>query len=222
MSLTEYEALKRSKLVMTLGVMKSEYESLVASFRDSRREHLSDGRILKALWSLSLYQQGWWRQDADIRGKDTYLWCLALHDCTKYLACDDRYKDKSFPTKDDRFKGVYQNNYYFRRRWVAFLRQIVEYVELINKGESSKPYASAEALTQSYAAASRDGVDVHTQRAVQHRNLKDYDWERMKQDLDSAQKAIDDEPASVRVWANLKGQHAQRVEELLDELHQRC
>ena len=218
MKLFSNELEARRALVITLWAMKKEYERRVASFLDSWREHVWDGKILKALWSLTLYQQGWYIDDPDIRGKDTYLWCLALHDCTKYLACDDRYKDKSFPTKDDRFKGVYQKNYYFRRRWVAFLRQIMQYVELINTGARAKPYASVEALQAEYRAACRDGVDVHTQRAVQHRDLKGYDWARMKKDLDTAQEKIDAEPESARTWANVKGQRA-HVEDLLDELH---
>ena len=217
----------RGELVITLRAMWREYNRLVASFWD--REWLPEswqskdemsGVILGALRSLLLYQQGWYIEDPDIRGKDTYLWCLALHDCTKYLACDDRYKEKGWATKDDRFKGVYQNNYYFRRRWVAFLRQIMEYVELINTGARAKPYASVEALQAEYRAACRDGVDVHTQRAVQHRDLKGYDWERMKRDLDTAQQKIDAEPARVFTRGNPTGQRAQCVEDLLEELRQ--
>ena len=227
MSLLEHEARARGELVITMRAMWREYNRLVASFWDWERlpesmqskEQMS-GVILGALRSLWVYQQGWYIQDPDIRGKDTYLWCLALHDCTKYLACDDRYKEKGWATKDDRFKGVYQNNYYFRRRWVAFLRQIMEYVVLINRGEFYPEYLDVDSLQAAYRKACRDGVDVHTQRAVQHRDLKGYDWERMKRDLDSAQQKIDAEPASVRTWANLRGQRAQRVEDLLEELRQ--
>ena len=227
MSLLEHEARARGELVITLHAMWREYNRLVASFWDHEwlpeamqsKEQMS-GVILGALRSLLVYQQGWYRQDPDIRGKDTYLWCLALHDCTKYLACDDRYKKKGWETKDDRFKGVYQKNYYFRRRWVAFLRQIMQYVELINTGARAKPYASVEALQAEYRAACRDGVDVHTERAVQHRDLTGYDWKKIEQDIDTAQQKIDDEPASARTWANLRGQRAQRVEDLLEELRQ--
>ena len=225
MSLFEHEARARGYLVIKLNAMWREYNRLVASWRDKEwvpesmqsKEQMS-GVILGALHSLLVYQQGWYYEDPDIRGKDTYLWCLALHDCTKYLACDDRYKEKGWATKDDHFKGVYQNNYYFRRRWVAFLRQIMQYVELINTGVR-KPYASAEALKAEYRAACRDGVDVHTQRAVQWRDLKGYDWKKMKHDIDTAQQKIDDEPASARTWANVKGQRA-HVEDLLEELRQ--
>ena len=210
MLLTDREAEVRGELGMTLGTMKKEYGTLVASFWDKEvvqgfRESapVMEGKILGALQALSVYQQGWWRQDTDIRGKDTYHWCLALHDCTKYLACDDRYKEKGRASIDDRFKRVYQNNYYFRRRWVAFLRQIMEYVVMINTGEDVKPYANAAELQAAYAYA---------------RNLDGYSWEAIKRDLDTAQQKIDAEPVSARRWANLKGQRA-HVQDLLDDRH---
>ena len=206
---------KRVDLVITLKVMYNEFWR-----RSGQKKEQMCGSIHGALWSLLVYNQGYYYQDPDLREKDTYHWCLALHDCTKYLACDDRYKEKGWETTDDRFKGMYQNNYYFRRRWVAFLRQILEYVELINTGVGEKPYASAEALWSAYKLACGDhGESVHAQRARQHRNVKGYDWERMKQEVAAAQQKIDAESKWARVWANVKGQRAERVEHLLEELH---
>jgi hypothetical protein len=200
----EHEA--RGELVITYNVMRKEYWRLQAAsvlFGESKEEKQEwSGAILGALRSLFLYEQGYWYEDPDLKGKDTYHWCLALHDCTKYLACDDRYKDKSWPSKDDRFKGVYQNNSGFRRRWVAFLRQIMEYVELINQLATAKPYASRDALQAAYREACRDGGEsVHAQRAAQHRDLTGYNWDRMKQEIETAQQKID---AEVSTWQKIK------------------
>jgi hypothetical protein len=218
------EHLARAELVITLKVMCREYNRRLVNFwiwEGEESKEAKSGTILGALKSLLVYEQGYYYQDPDTAASDTYHWCLALHDCTKYLACDDRYKEKGWVTKDDRFKGMYQKNYYFRRRWVAFLRQALEYVELINRGVGEKPYASAAALRVAYKVACRDGENVHAQRAAQHRDLTGYDWERMKQEVATAQQKIDKETVWALRWANVKGQSAQRVEELLDELH-RC
>jgi hypothetical protein len=124
---------------------------------------------------------------------------LALHDCTKYLACDDKYKDKKWPSMDDRFKGIYQKHYFFRRRWVAFLREIVAYVVLINEGD-----------WQLYK-------DVGELRGMS-KKFDDYAWETIIGHLAAAQQKIDDERASAATWAGLKGQSAHCVDDLLDEL----
>jgi len=206
-TLGPYEVQTRQELVHTLRAMKQEYEGLVFSFWDGdwaqkklwRSEDLLPGNILGALGSLSDYQTEWWREDPDIRKKDTYHWCLALHDCTKYLACDDRYKEKKWPSMDDRFKGIYKKHYFFRRRWVAFLRQIVGYVVLINAGDW-KLYEDVEELQ------------------MMSKRFDDYAWATIIGHLAAAQQKIDDEPASAATWAGLRGQSAQRVEDLLDEL----
>ncbi len=85
----ENERVARGELVITLGVMRREYERRLASFWFWENKESKDemgGIILGALWSLCVYQQGYYYQDPDTGGKDTYHWCLALHDCTKYLA----------------------------------------------------------------------------------------------------------------------------------------
>jgi hypothetical protein len=206
-SLTPSEVRTRQELVLALRAMKKEYEGRVRSFWDRDwvqdmlgTEHVWTGMILGALHSLVKYQQEFWVEDPDIRRKDTYHWCLALHDCTKYLACDDRYKDKAWPSMDDRFKGIYQKHYFFRRRWVAFLRQIQKYVELINVGDW-KMYS-----------------DVDELQGINAREFKDYDWTTIVKNINTAQQKIDAEPASAATWAFAKGQRAHCVEDLLDEL----
>jgi hypothetical protein len=170
MRLTTYEVHVRGELVLTLDAIKKEYERKVRSFWDKdwvqkyvwESKYEVIGEILGALRSLSAYQTEWWVEDPDIRIKDTYQWCLALHACTKYLACDDRYKaEKGWESMDDRFKGIYQKYYYFRRRWVAFLKQIMEYVVLINGGDK-KLYAD---------------VNVFLERSTKKYLFKGYDWE---------------------------------------------
>jgi hypothetical protein len=79
----------------------------------------------------------------------------------------------------------------------------MEYVELINLGERAKPYASRDALQAAYKLACRDGGEsVHAQRAAQHRNLTGYNWDRMKQEIETAQRKIDAEPVSA--WQKMK------------------
>jgi hypothetical protein len=36
------------------------------------------------------------------------------------------------PSLDDRFKRIYKNNYKFRRKWVAFLSEMVQYIQLMH------------------------------------------------------------------------------------------
>ncbi len=62
---------------------------------------------------------------------------MTLHLCTKLLACD-RKNDPNWPSKDDRFKGIYKSNYQFRRDWVAFLSHVVAYVELMYSRETDE------------------------------------------------------------------------------------
>jgi hypothetical protein len=173
--------------------------------------------ILGALHSLVKYQQEFWVEDPDIRRKDTYHWCLALHDCTKYLACDDRYKDKAWPSMDDRFKGIYQKHYFFRRRWVAFLRQIQKYVELINDGDW-KLYMDVKEL-HLLNRSSYKGIDLDK------KEFEGYVWATIVGHIDAAQLKLDAEDRiktagqTAQWWADKRGQ-TQHIQDLLDELRE--
>ncbi len=125
-----------------MGEMYGEYKRLV--FRALSVGTIKDGEILAGLGMLFHYLKGRKFQKA----KDTEQYCLALHWWTKYLACDDAHKIKDVPSKDDRFKVIYLNNYNFRRRWVAFFSKIVDYVELMYANETGdvKLYENVETL----------------------------------------------------------------------------
>ena len=95
------------------------------------------------------------------------------------------------------------------------MRQIVGYVELINRFATAKPYASRDALQAAYREACRDGGEsVHAQRARQNRNLTGYNWDRMKQEIETAQQKIDAEPPTV--WQRMKKLGGKQGAELED------
>ena len=128
---------------------------------------------------------------------DTYRCCEFLRDCTKYLACDGRYKREGWLSKDDRFTGIYKSNYKFRRSWVALLSQIVGYVEMLSEDEDKeKLYENGAKL----AAMSWGEAE-----------WKDYVWSTVKGHITTAQAAIDQEPEESRlsrVMSALRGQKA--------------
>ncbi len=80
----------------------------------------------------------------------------------------------------------------------------MEYVVLINGGDE-KLYVD---------------VNVFLERSTKKHWFRGYDWAAMKRHIDMAQQKIDEEPRSAKVWADLRLQRTQHVENLLDELSQ--
>jgi hypothetical protein len=207
--------------------MKTEYKRRVTTFLD--RDWVHDyvwsskyertGNILNSLDSLNKDQEKDWDvHDKNIRINDTYQWCLALQHCTKYLACDDRYKmETGYASKDDRFKKIYEKHYYFRRRWVAFLRQIQKYVELINDGDW-KLYMDVKEL-HLLNRSSYKGIDLDK------KEFEGYVWATIVGHIDAAQLKLDAEDRiktagqTAQWWADKRGQ-TQHIQDLLDELRE--
>ena len=196
----------RAALLETAVLMKLEYTRL--SWRFSSDPDEFKGHILTSLAHLISLKKVWIR-----RTEDTYYCCLALHRFTKYLACDDRHKDRFLPSKDERFKRAYVNNYGFRRRWVAFLKQIVEFVLLMYADETGtdglKFYEDGMGLTALHPIDSR---------------LKDYVWATIIQGIATAQHRIDEEPSQPS-WTNRlpfdwKRNRQLEVDDLLQQLQQ--
>jgi hypothetical protein len=169
-----------------------EYRSQVGKLRDSEME----GDILIGIRMLSDY----WRQKFGTfeRKEDTYYYCLTLHLWAGLLACD-RINDPKWPSKDDRFKGIYERNYEFRRDWVAFLSRMVAYVESMYVSETDgdfKLYLKPERLSQMH--------DLY--RAGW---WKGYDWAAVKGHIQTAQDKINKEPPTVwqrmRKWTGSEG-----------------
>jgi hypothetical protein len=130
----------RAKLRRDVDKVYRNYQGLVETVKENARElgrvltgtRIPDGEILDGLNILNHFL----KDNMFLKGEDTMQCCAALRRWTKYLACDDKYK-KAVVSKDDRFKRIYRNNYKFRRQWVAFLREVADYVELMynDKGE---------------------------------------------------------------------------------------
>ena len=139
----------REKLRSDVYKGYSTYHDLVETVKEEVRgwwrgatgTGIKDGEILDGLNILWHYL----KDHRFLKGEDTYQCCAALRRWTKYLACDDSAK-KAEASKDDRFKRIYLNNYKFRRQWVALLRGVVEYVELMyeNEGERKTQVIHAE------------------------------------------------------------------------------
>ncbi len=102
-------------------------ENVMEAFRVLREKTIRDGEILNGLRDLDYYSQHYTAETE----RDTFECCVALHRTTKYLACDDSLTEQE-PSKDDRFNRIHRNNYHFRRKYVAFLSEIVVYVEMVN------------------------------------------------------------------------------------------
>lgn len=211
----------RTALVKTVIAINQEYRRLVWRFFSG--SETNNGNILNTLGSLDydlkkVFRKKW----------DTYHCCLALHYCTKYLPCDDTHKQPTHygyglyttyrSSKDDRFKGVYENNYHFRRRWVAFLKQIVEYVLLINEDNTGGGLKLYEDITSLKAMFACDNW------------FNGYDWAMITGHIETAQRKIDEEPTTAPLsnyapfdWYRgvlLEGDDGTRreVTELLEEL----
>jgi hypothetical protein len=128
------------------------------------------------------------------RTEDTVNCCEFLLYCTKYLACDDKYKSprRKNWSKDDRFKGIYQGNSEFRRNWVALLSQIVRYVEMLYEGEEKgkKLYLNRLQLEKIHGSNYLwDGFGEFWPQYV---------WSTITQQITTAQAAIDAEPEQPR------------------------
>jgi hypothetical protein len=175
---------------------------------------IENGEILDGLYILDYY----FKDNKFEKGEDTYQCCAALHRWTKYLACDDRYK-KEKASKDDRFKGIYRNNYKFRRRWVAFLSGIVAYVELMYENEGERKV---------------DAIHLELKKLTGGRVLllDGFHWTTVKGHIDAAKALLEKEPTSAP-WTNylpfdvhrravLEGEDGRRrdVTELLDRLRE--
>jgi hypothetical protein len=217
----------RQKLVQELQTVHKTYERLAKRLGDEI-SNIPIGGILGGQIQLSHYIA----TQTYKRTEDTYLFCQLLRNCTCYLACDDKYKREGHPSKNDRFKRIYKNNYHFRRKWVAFLSQIVAYVEMLYEHEEDagkKLYLTTDKLASMHYGL---GDTFWLGRG----GYPYFAWANIKQDITTAQEAIDKEPkqAPATNWlpldwhrkalldggADVRGQRTQRVQDLLDELRQ--
>ena len=165
-----------------------EYKRMAAAWFEKRREGTNwendedSGAVVEGINQLTAH----WRRDYGTfkRWEDTFHCCLTLHLCTKLLACD-RIRDRKRPSKDDKFRGIYEGNYQFRRDWVAFLSHIVAYVEglYVSDKAGDKLYLNAERLKQM----------AHVYRASWWTG---YDWPAIKGRIQAAQEKIEQEPPS--------------------------
>jgi hypothetical protein len=126
------------------------------------------------------------------RKKDTYHCCLTLHLCTKLLACD-RKPDPNWPSKDDRFDGIYKSNYQFRRDWVALLSHIVAYVEQMYLGETDTDF-------RWYLHGGRLARMKEDRRVFWWQG---YAWAAIKGHIQTAQDKINKEPPPT-AWQKMK------------------
>jgi hypothetical protein len=193
--------------------MRSEYRGRVARLTDlCGSDDVLEGDILIGLQQLADH---WWRSFATFaREKETFHCCLTLHLCTKYLA-DGRVRDPHRPSKDERFIGVYESNWQFRRDWVAFLSHVVAYVEKMYSIETDADY-------KLYLHRQRLSGMTNVYRA---RWWEGYDWAAIKAHIETAQEQIKNEPPSawqkMRKWAGFTGaglQDGDDMGEMLAEL----
>jgi len=213
----------RVKLADDLGTMCKTYDRLVSRFVEATAnfftpmnspKYVHDGVILLGVNGLSEYMA----TRSFSKTQDTYRCCEFLRNCTKYLACDGRYKRAGRLSKDDRFAGIYKGKYEFRRSWVALLKQIVEYVEMLyedEEDENKKLYLNRETL----ASVHYWGKSF----------WEGYVWSTIKQHITTAEEAIKNEPEPKKtVWERLKKsvsrtgeeQHIGDVPELLARLQE--
>ncbi len=196
----------RMKLTGDLGTMRKTYKGLVSRKTDAVNfvrpydspTYVHDGRILLGLNELFEHMA----KKSFKKTQDTYRCCEFLRDCTKYLAYDGQYKREGHLSKDDRFAGIYKGKYEFRRSWVALLRQIVEYVEMLYEDEgdeNKKLYLNRQTLASMYWGESFwDG----------------YAWSTIKQHITTAEEAIKKEPEPKRTgWERLKNSLSRTGEE---------
>jgi hypothetical protein len=206
----------RVKLAGDLGTMCKTYEGLVSRFGDAMRRamhphssrYIHDGYILDALQELSTYMAG----RPFKKTEDTVQCCLFLLNCTKYLACDGKYKRAGHLSKDERFTAVYQGKYEFRRNWVALLRQIVGYVEMLYEGEEDDKKLYLNRLQLEKLQGSNymwDGYGKFWPRYV---------WSTITQQIETAEEAIKKEPEPKKTgWQRLKNSVSRKGEELQGE-----
>jgi hypothetical protein len=181
----------RGQLSRDVDKIYRKYQDLVETLKENlmevgrvvRRRTIKDVEILDGLNILYHYLN----DKKFEKGEDTYQCCATLHRLTKYLASDYRYK-KEEPSKDDRFKRIYRNNYNFRRKWVAFLSWIGEYVELMyaDEGERKVAVIHQELVKLTVGHAWWDG----------------FQWARVKGHIDTVKTELDKEPQSAP-WTNL-------------------
>jgi hypothetical protein len=202
----------RLKLAGDLGTVGKTYQMLVSRFTDtnfgkkpSSPNYLHDGQILGGLIKLTDYMT----TQSFKRSEDTYHCCELLRDCTCYLACDGKYKRPGRLSKDDRFAGIYKANSEFRREWVAFLRQLVGYVEMLYEGEDA---AKNLYLNRYKLADMHNGVDGSFW--LSRHGYPAYDWERIKQDITTAEEGIRQEPEPTKSrWQSVQDWMARLGEE---------
>lgn len=188
----------RAGLKRTLGTIRATYNRLDVNWSDvgyklrwhvpyNSPDYIHDGDILHGLDGLFQYIQ---REKKFEKAEDTYECCMTLHYCTKYLACDNEYKREGYRSRADNFSDIYEKNYKFRRNWVAFLRQIVTYVEMIYEDEDEKLYQSVDKLKvmHSYESFWEGRQWYVTDRPGV------YDWSTVIGHITTAQAEIDREP----------------------------
>jgi len=179
-----------------LNKIGGEYRSRVAAWFENRRKGTrfendeGEGDVVIGIRQLSNHwRTNFWTFE---RKNDTYHCCLTLHLCTKLLACD-RKKDPFRPSKDDRFKGIYESNNHFRRDWVAFLSHVVAYVELMYASETDESF-------KLYLNKNRLGA-MHNDRRRWW--WQGYDWPAIKGHIKAAQDKINKEPPPT-AWQTMK------------------
>jgi hypothetical protein len=197
----------RLKLAGDLGTMRKTYEGFVSRFVEAtanffRRydspNYVHPGKILGGLNELSEYMA----TRSFKKTQDTYKCCEFLRDCTKFLACDGKYQRPCHLSKDDRFAGIYKGKCEFRRSWVALLRQIVQYVEMLcedEEDENKKLYLNRQTLASMYWGENF---------------WEGYVWSTIKQHITTAEEAIKKEPEPKKTgWERLKNSVSRTGEE---------
>ena len=175
----------RAKLRRDVDKVYRNYQGLVETVKENARElgrvltgrGIADGEILDGLNILNHFLKG---KEYE-KGEDTMQCCAALRRWTKYLACDDKYKT-AVASRDDRFKRIYRNNYKFRRQWVAFLRGVADYVELMYNDKGERKIHAIQAAME---------------RMTLHNRVwwAGFHWPTVKGDIETAEAKLEKETA---------------------------
>ena len=174
----------RKKLSDNVDKIYSKYYDLVHTVKEDFRrvgrfvtgKGIKDGDILDGLNILFHHL----RDKHLEREEDTFQCCRSLNFFTKWLV--GGYPHPSYlyvPSLDDRFERIYKNNYKFRRIWVAFLSEIVEYIQLIHVHDPTPRKFFEETKNLGF---DREGFYIHG-----------FDWSKIIGHINTAQQKLDKE-----------------------------
>jgi hypothetical protein len=175
----------RKNLSDNVGEIYRKYQGLVNTVKEDfrsvgrfvTRTGIKDGDILDGLNLLDHHL----RDKQLAQEADTFQCCRALNLFTKWLAGPYPFPAYLYvPSLDDRFKRIYNNNYKFRRLWVAFLTQIVEYIQLMHVHDPAPRNFFEETEKLGF---DRDGFYIHG-----------FDWSKIQGHIKTAQQKLMAEP----------------------------